>query len=69
MKRQNGLSQEDLIQALADQGGSLEAFRERIKETIRQNKIITQEIKSKVAVTGTEIKDSRQGPFLEQSRR
>jgi peptidyl-prolyl cis-trans isomerase SurA len=57
IKKQNFFTNEDFSRALAAQGATMEEYRNRVTEQILRSKIITQEVKSKIAITGTEIQD------------
>lgn len=55
IKRQNGLTQESLLLALAQSGLTYKEYREQLKEQIRQVKFINKEIRSKILVLPEDI--------------
>lgn len=55
IKRQNGLTQESLLLALAQSGLTYKEYREQLKEQIRQVKFINKEIRSKIMVLPEDI--------------
>ncbi|MBI5454019.1 MAG: SurA N-terminal domain-containing protein [Deltaproteobacteria bacterium] len=55
VKRQNGLTQESLLLALAQSGLTYKEYREQLKEQIRQVKFINKEIRSKIMVLPEDI--------------
>lgn len=63
IKSQNFFTDDELRQALATQGFTLEEYRVRVKDQILRYKIINQEVKSKVAITETEIQH-----YIEENR-
>lgn len=56
VKQENAVTEEQLAQALAKDGYTLEAYKERLKEQILQAKLVDWEIKSKVVITEDEIR-------------
>lgn len=56
-KEQNSLTDEDLRKALAAEGLTFEHYRQQIKEQILQMKIIELEVKSRIAITGEDIRN------------
>lgn len=57
MKSQHFLTEEELRKALAGEGYTLEQYRQRIKEQLLRLKLISIEVKSKIAITEKEIRD------------
>lgn len=56
MKEANLLTDEKLRQALAQQGLSMEQYREQMKDQILRTKLLSIEVKSKIVITDEEIK-------------
>jgi len=56
-KEKNKLSEDQLKQALADQGMSLEKYREQLSDQMQKMRLLDQEIKSKVQVAKKEIEE------------
>ena len=55
-KKANYFTDEDLRDALAKDGFTLEEYREKLKEQILRGKLINLEVKSKIVITKEEIK-------------
>ncbi|MBI5561576.1 MAG: SurA N-terminal domain-containing protein [Deltaproteobacteria bacterium] len=55
VKKQNGLTKETLLVALAQSGLTYRGYREQLKEQIRQAKFISKEFRSKINVEDAEI--------------
>jgi peptidyl-prolyl cis-trans isomerase SurA len=56
-KEKNKLSEDQLKQALADQGMSLEKYREQLSDQMQKMRLLDQEIKSKVQVAKKEVEE------------
>jgi len=57
VKRQNGLTHDQLLAALAQSGLTQKEYREQLREQIRQVKFINKEFRSKITVQPEEIED------------
>lgn len=57
IKKQNKLSQEQLLVALAQSGLTQKEYREQLKEQIRQVKFINKEFRSKISIQADDIED------------
>lgn len=57
VKKQNNMSHEALLLALAQNGLTLKEYREQLKEQIRQYKFINKEFRSKISIQNEEIED------------
>lgn len=57
VKKQNNLSHESLLLALAQNGLTYKEYRESLKEQIRQVKFINKEFRSKISIQPEEIED------------
>lgn len=57
VKRQNSMSHEQLMLALAQSGLTYREYREQLKEQIRQVKFINKEFRSKISVQPEDIED------------
>ena len=57
VKKQNDLTQEQLLLALAQSGLTQKEYREQLKEQIRQVKFINKEFRSKISVQDEDIED------------
>lgn len=57
IKKQNNLTQESLLLALAQSGLTLREYREQLKEQIRQVKFINKEFRSKISIQPEDIED------------
>lgn len=55
VKKQNNMSQERLIEALAGQGLSFEQYKSQIREQLERLRLMSQEVKAKVQVSVKEI--------------
>lgn len=55
IKERNKINDEQLAQALANQGLTMEAYRAQIREDIQRQQLITREIRGKVSVTPEEV--------------
>jgi parvulin-like peptidyl-prolyl isomerase len=59
-QEKNNLSNEQLVEALEQQGMSMEEYRMRVEDEIRRSQIISQEVHAQVNVTDNEIEESYQ---------
>jgi len=57
VKKQNNLTQEALVQALAGQGLSFEQYRAQLREQLERLRLMNQEVHSKIQVGEQEIRD------------
>src|SRR3990170_128383 len=57
IKKQNNLTQEQLLVALAQSGLTQKEYREQLKEQIRQVKFINKEFRSKISIQADDIED------------
>lgn len=57
VKKQNNLTQDALMMALAREGLTVKQYREQLKEQIRQVKFINKEFRSKISVQKEDIED------------
>lgn len=57
VKKQNGMTQDNLLLALAQSGLTLKEYREQLKEQIRQVKFINKEFRSKISIQQEDIED------------
>ncbi|BCS51723.1 hypothetical protein GSbR_15100 [Geobacter sp. SVR] len=57
VKKQNGLTQEALVTALAGQGLSFEQYRSQLQEQIEKLKLVSMEVRSKIHVSETEMRE------------
>lgn len=57
VKRQNKMSQEQLVAALAAQGLSYEQYRAQLKDQIEKLRLVSQEVRSKVHVGEQELRE------------
>ncbi|MBI5237198.1 MAG: peptidyl-prolyl cis-trans isomerase [Deltaproteobacteria bacterium] len=57
IKRQNNLTQETLLLALAQSGLTMREYRDQLKEQIRQVKFINKEFRSKISILPEDIDD------------
>jgi peptidyl-prolyl cis-trans isomerase SurA len=57
VKKQNNLSQEALIGALANQGLSFDQYRAQLKEQLERLRLVSQEVRSKIQVGEKEVRD------------
>jgi peptidyl-prolyl cis-trans isomerase SurA len=57
MKRQNGISQEELLKELKNRGLSLEQYKEKIKQELQRVQLINYEVKSKIIIRDEKIKE------------
>jgi peptidyl-prolyl cis-trans isomerase SurA len=57
VKKQNNMSQEALVQALAGQGLSFEQYRIQLKEQLERLRLMSQEVRSKIQVGEQEVRD------------
>lgn len=56
-QERNNLSPEQLVDALQQQGMSMEEYREKVREEIRRSQIISQEVHARINVTEKEIEE------------
>jgi peptidyl-prolyl cis-trans isomerase SurA len=57
VKKQNNMTQEALVQALAAQGLSFEQYRAQLKEQLERLRLMSQEVRSKIQVGDTEVRE------------
>jgi len=57
VKKQNNLSQEALVSALASQGLTFEQYRYQLREQIERLRLISQEVRAKIQVSESEMKE------------
>jgi peptidyl-prolyl cis-trans isomerase SurA len=57
VKKQNNMTQEQLVQALAGQGLTFEQYRAQLKEQLERLRLMSQEVRSKIQVGEREIRD------------
>jgi peptidyl-prolyl cis-trans isomerase SurA len=57
VKKQNHLTQETLVQALAGQGLTFELYRSQLKEQLERLKLMSQEVRAKIQVGEKEVRD------------
>lgn len=57
VKKQNNLTQDELLLALAQSGLTQKEYREQLKEQIRQVKFINKEFRSKISIQDDDIED------------
>jgi len=57
VKKQNNLSQENLVAALAGQGLSFDAYRSQLKEQLERLRLVSQEVRAKIQVSEKEMLD------------
>jgi peptidyl-prolyl cis-trans isomerase SurA len=57
VKKQNNLTQEALVQALALQGLSFDQYRAQLKDQLERLRLMSQEVRSKVQVGEQEVRD------------
>jgi peptidyl-prolyl cis-trans isomerase SurA len=57
VKKQNNMTQEALVQALAGQGLSYEQYRSQLREQIERLKLMSQEVRAKIQVGEREMRD------------
>lgn len=57
IKRQNNMTQEQLLLALAQSGLTMKEYKEQLKEQIRQVKFINKEFRSKISIQDEDIED------------
>jgi peptidyl-prolyl cis-trans isomerase SurA len=57
IKRNNGLTQEDLIEGLKKQGVTYDSYREKIKVQLERMELINFEVKSKIIIREEDIKE------------
>ena len=56
VKRENHMTQEDLVAALKEQGQSLDEYRRRLKTELERRRLINYEVRSKIIVTDEEVR-------------
>jgi peptidyl-prolyl cis-trans isomerase SurA len=56
VKRENNLTQEELLEGLKAEGITLEEYKKRIKGEIERFQLVNREVKSKIVVTEQEVK-------------
>ena len=57
IKRNNGITQEDLLIGLENQGMNYDSYRKRIKKEMEQMRLINIEVKSKIIISEEKIKE------------
>lgn len=57
VKRENNLTQEELIYSLKQEGITLEEYRERIKGEIERFQLVNYEVKSKIVITDEDVRN------------
>ena len=57
VKKQNNMTQEALVQALAGQGLTFEQYKAQLKEQLERIKLMSQEVRSKIQVGEREMRD------------
>ncbi len=57
IKKQNNMTQEQLLTALAQSGLTQKEYREQLKEQIRQVKFINKEFRSKISIQSEDVED------------
>jgi len=57
VKKQNNMTQEALVQALAGQGLTFEQYRTQLKEQLERLRLMSQEVRSKIQVGEQEIRE------------
>jgi len=57
VKKQNNMTQEALVQALAGQGLSFEQYRAQLKEQLERLRLMSQEVRSKIQVGDAEVRE------------
>ena len=57
VKKQNNMTQEALVQALAGQGLSFDQYKSQLKEQLERLRLMSQEVRSKIQVGEREIRD------------
>ena len=68
VKRENNLTQEELIYSLKQEGITLEQYRERIKGEIERFQLVNYEVKSKIVITEEDVMNYYQehsGEYME----
>ncbi|GFO67719.1 chaperone SurA [Geomonas limicola] len=57
VKKQNRMTQEQLVQALAAQGLSFDEYRRQLREQLERLRLMSQEVRSKIQVGDQEVQD------------
>lgn len=57
VKKQNNLSQENLVAALAGQGLTFDAYRTQLREQLERLRLVSQEVRAKIQVSEKEMLD------------
>ncbi len=57
VKKQNNLSQEALVSALANQGMSFDQYKAQLKEQLERLRLVSQEVRSKIQVGDKEVRE------------
>ena len=57
VKKQNNMTQEALVKALAGQGLSFEQYRAQLREQLERLRLMSQEVRSKIQVGDQEVRD------------
>lgn len=71
VKKQNNLSQEALVAALASQGLSYEQYRAQLKDQLERLRLVSQEVRAKIQVGEREIQEyyeANQAQFQEEEQ-
>ena len=69
VKKQNNLTQETLIKALAGQGLTFEQYHTQLQDQLEKLKLVSMEVRSKIHVSATEVQDyydSNQAKYREE---
>jgi peptidyl-prolyl cis-trans isomerase SurA len=69
VKRQNNLTQEGLVKALAGQGLSYDQYQSQLREQLEKLKLVSMEVRSRIQVGATEIRvyyDANQDKYREE---
>lgn len=69
VKKQNNLTQEALLKALAGQGLSYDQYHDRLREQLEKLKLVSMEVRSKIQVGDTEMReyyDANQAKYREE---
>jgi len=57
VKKQNNMTQETLVNALAAQGLTFDLYREQLKDQLEKLKLVSMEVRSKIQVGETEVRE------------
>jgi peptidyl-prolyl cis-trans isomerase SurA len=56
IKRDNSLTQEQLIEQLKKEGGSLEDLRQKLREQVEQARLVDHQVRSRIVITDEQLK-------------